>query len=82
MLLDMPYSRDSAPPMEQKLCVRVRVDGLRICILEDIARGRGYLMTWPDSSQYVPVAYPAFQSEVVGVVIVILRLVVVLATWR
>lgn len=37
MLLDIHYSRDSA--WKQKLCVRV--DGLRICVLEeDIARCR------------------------------------------
>jgi len=43
MLLDMHYSRDNAPPMKQKLCTRV--DGSRICILEDMASGRGDLMT-------------------------------------
>ena len=42
-LLDMHYSRDSAPPTKGKLCVGV--DGLRICILEDRASGQGNLMT-------------------------------------
>ena len=45
MLFDMHYSRDNAPPMKQKLCTRV--DGSRICILEDMASSdRGDLMTW------------------------------------